>query len=171
VSDPFINVTVKFSYRIRNYAMIRMLDENWSRIMDSIYEFAPDGGNNRRCYDQERMFFSERLNEYISFLDDYSDGIKLKFYNTSTHQIEERVFTGPVFETYDRSEDQIADPTNFPNALIRIKSPTSADNPMTYVMDYDIVNDTIVRFRKKTYNELLPDRTFRTIKTIEMLSV
>jgi hypothetical protein len=145
--------------------MDRIIDRNLSRIMDDRYVF---GG---LCYDQEGVELNVMLNEYYSFLDDDSDGIKISFFNKDTLTIEDHIFSGPVFESYEAVEDEIGVPENFPNALVRIANPLSLNNPLNYAADYGFLNDSLVRFRKKTYQELLPDRSFRTMKLVEMLPV
>jgi hypothetical protein len=104
-------------------------------------------------------------------LDDVSSGIKILYFNKDTFQIEEHVFSGPVFETYSAAEDEISSPDSFPNALVRIKNPIHAGSPLTEVPDYDFINDPTIRIRKKTIRELLPDRTYRTLEVKEALPV
>jgi len=161
----YIGRTLEFTYRILNTSTFTVADEEWSRIMDDKYVF--DGG----CPDIEHVSSDARFDEYINFMDDFSSGIKVAFLNTDTNQIEEHVFSGPLFEYYEAGEDQIGSPENFPNALVRIKGPINSGNILNDVVDYGFTGDRAVRFRKKTFQELLPNRTFRTIKLVEMLPI
>jgi len=163
--DPLLNADVVFSYMIRNHQFINVVDRDWSRIMDDKYVFPG------RCADIEDVRVGLNYDEYYGMLDDGSDGIKLSFFNHSTLQYEEHIFSGPVFETYDVSTDQIGAPENFYNALVRINNPLSINNPLNYSADYGFMNDALVRFRKKTFKELLPNRTFRTMQITEMLPI
>jgi hypothetical protein len=142
-----------------------MIDRDLSRIMDDRYVF--DG----LCYDQEGVKLNVRMDEYYGCLDDGSDGIKISFFNKDSLIIEDHIFSGPVFESYEAVEDEIGVPENFPNALVRIANPLSLSNPLNYAADYGFLNDSLVRLRKKTYQELLPDRSFRTLKLTEMLPI
>jgi hypothetical protein len=167
-NDPFVNLTIEFTYRILNSHTFDVVDEDRSRILDNGYVF--DGG----CPDGNSVIISNSgatFNEYINFLDDFSSGIKVAFLNTDTNQIEEHVFSGPLFEYYDARDDQIGSPENFPNSLVRIRGPISSGNILNDVVDYGFTGDRAVRFRKKTFQELLPNRTFRTIKLTEMLPI
>jgi hypothetical protein len=161
----FVGRTLEFTYRILNTATFTVTDNDWSRIMDDKYVF--DGG----CPDIERVSSDAKFDEYINFLDDFSSGIKVAFFNTDTSQIEEHIFSGPLFEYYDVNEDQIGSPENFPNSLVRIKGPINSGNILNDVVDYGFTGDRAVRFRRKTFQELLPNRTFRTIKLTEMLPI
>jgi hypothetical protein len=156
---------IDFSYSILSSQSVLVINNDWSRIYDDVYVYPGF------CPDPIKSRLSARFEEHINFLDDYSMGIKLKFFNKDTYQLEEHVFNGPVFETYLTSEDQIATPDSFANALIRIRGPICNENPLTFLGTFDFINDSLVRFRKKTYRELLPDRTFRTIKLTEVLPV
>lgn len=156
---------VVFTYRIRSSQIITMVDRDHSRILDNDDVFPG------YCFDGEDVSLNVPFDEFFTFLDDQSDGIKLSFFNKDTLAVEEHIFSGPVFEYYNVSEDEIGSPDNFPNALVKINNPTSSDNPLNYMADYGFLNDKVVRFRKKTYKELLPTRTFRTIELIEMMSV
>ena len=163
--NPYVDVPVVFTYRIRSYATLSVLNEDWSRILDDGYVF---GG---MCPDGPQFEVTAQFNEYYTFLDDYSDGIKLVYFNKDTLNVEEHVFSGPVFESHYVSEDELGHPDNFPNALIRIQNPAHANNPLNYQAEYGFLNDKVVRFRKKTFKELLPTRTFRTMEVVEMLPV
>jgi hypothetical protein len=165
VIDPLINVDLEFTYRILSTRTITMADMDRTRIFDNGYVF--DGG----CYDIESVEINWRMNEYLNFMDDYSSGIKLSFFNNSSQQIEDRIFSGPIFEYYDVTEDQIGSPQNFPNALVRVPKFMDPSNPLNNQVDYAFMNDAVVRFRKKTFKELLPDRTFRTTKLTEMMPI
>lgn len=159
--NPYVNAVVSFTYRIRSTAIIDFVDENLSRITDNGYIFPA------ACYDREKINITSRFSEYAMSLDDYSTGIKVTYYNTSTYQVEEHVFSGPVFEYYDSSDDEIGAPSNFPNALVRI---TKVSNPLVPA-DYGFVDDALVRFRRKNFRELLPDRTYREMQLLEMMPV
>jgi len=159
------NPPVEFRYYILNETTIEVIDEYYSRILDNEYVFGS------ACPDPVRMDLDARYNEYINRMDDYSDGIKLIYFNKDTFQIEEHVFSGPVFETYESSEDQISSPESFPNALVRLQASAHAGNPLRHLSSYSFMNDVAVKFRKKTFKELLPDRTFRTTKIMEMMPV
>lgn len=161
--NPFVDVPVVFTYRIRNNVLMQMFDEDRTRITDNGY-LMPG-----YCYDGYKTEISMTLNEYMSALDDYSDNIKITFLNTDTLQLEEHIFSGPIFEIYDISQDQIGSPEGFPNPLVRLRN--SNDNPLNFIGDYHFINDKVVRFRKKTFKELLPDKTFRTLELTEMLPV
>jgi hypothetical protein len=123
------------------------------------------------CADIEDVRLAWAFSEYYTYLDDYSDGIKISFFNIDTLQVEDHIFSGPVFELYDATQDQIGVPENIPNALVRIPNPISLTNPLEYSADYNFLNDALVRFRKKTFKELLPSRAFRTIELTEVLPV
>lgn len=159
-----IDSTVEFSYNILNTQDVDLIDESRSRIMDNDYVF---GGS---CPDPIQVDPNISFEEYINFLSDYSDDIRIKYYNRTTMQIEEHVFSGPLFEIYEPSEDELSPPEAFPDALVRIKNPIHR-NELATVPSYDFFNDSIVRFQKKTFKELLPDRSFRTINIIEMAPV
>lgn len=161
--NPFIDVPVIFTYRIRNSALIEMFDDNYTRITDNGYVMAG------YCYDGYSTTLSTSFDEYMTVLDDYSDGIKIIFFNTSTYQLEEHIFSGPVFEYHEVSKDELGSPDNFPNALVRLRN--SNDNPLNFIGDYSFINDKVVRFRKKTFKELLPSNVFRTIELTEMLPI
>jgi len=157
------NAEIEFTYYISNSMLAQVIDRDRSRIMDDKYVFAA------LCPDIEVV--NMKLYENYSFLDDNSDGIKLSFFNKDILTIEEHVFSGPVFESYEAVEDEIGVPDNFPGALVKIPNPMSLSNPLNYSADYGFLNDSLVRFRKKTYQELLPDRSFRSMKLVEMLPV
>jgi hypothetical protein len=163
--DPLLGADIVFNYMIRSHQFINVVDRDWSRIMDDKYVFPGF------CPDMENFQTGFNYEEYYGMLDDGSDGIKLSFFNHSTLQLEEHIFSGPVFECYDVSTDQIGVPENFYNALIRINNPLSISNPLNYSVNYSFMYDQLVRFRKKTFKELLPNRTFRTMQITEMLPV
>jgi len=165
ISAPPAGATVEFTYLIQNERTISITNTEASRILDYIYVF---GG---ACPDPIQITTGTILKEYVNFLSDYSHGIKVSYFNKGTKQIEEHVFSGPVFELYDVSEDQIGAPGSFQNALIKIKNPIHSENPLTHSESYDFMDDNVVRFRKKTFKELLPDRTFRDITLMEMMAV
>ncbi|GAG54482.1 unnamed protein product, partial [marine sediment metagenome] len=50
-------------------------------------------------------------------------------------------------------------------------NPVSLGNPLDFAGEYGFLNDKVVRFRKKTFKELLPSRTFRTLELMEMMAV
>ena len=172
--NPYVGATVSFVYHIQNYYTTRVINRSaYSRFLDNGYVM--DGCSEPSTgimFDPDYRNLAVTWEEYISFVDDYSDGIKLTFFNTTTSQIEEHIFTGPVFEHYEASADELGSPDNFPNAMVRLNSPLNfAGNPLTFIVDYGFINDKIVRFRKKTFQELLPSRTFRTLNLVEMLPV
>lgn len=162
-----VNVEISFTYHVIDNAVIPMIDREDpnSRIMDDGYVF---GG---LCYDGEGLEVALGLQEFYTFLDDNSDGIKISFFNKDTLTVEEHIFSGPVLETYSAADDEIGVPDNFPNALVRIQNPLDLNNPLNYSADYGFLNDALVRFRKKTYRELLPDQSFRKLELVEMLPV
>jgi hypothetical protein len=162
---PYRETKFEFTYRIRSYAYLNVINPDNSRIMDNS-NYIPG-----ICPDGPVIELRTAFNEYLLNLDDYSEGIKISFFNKSTLQVEEHVFSGPVFEVYSKIDDELGHPDNFPNALVRLKRPNSSDNPLNYISDYNFMNDSLVRFRKKTYKELLPSRTFRTLEVVEMLPV
>lgn len=159
---PPFSATVEFTYKVLNTQWVEVLDEERTRVYD--YEYVYPSA----CPDPIKMQSTIVIQEYINFLDDNSTGIKLVFFNKDTYAIEEHIFSGPVFETYSAAEDEISTPETFPNALVRIQEPGRWSNPLNYAVDYSFLNDPLVKFRKKTYRELLPDRTFRTIKQVEV---
>jgi len=160
---PFLGIKFEFTYKIPSHAVVTVVDHDYSRIMDDGYVFPSI------CYDREAINLAWAMDEHYVHLSDFSDGIKLKFFNIDTLQVEDHIFSGPVFELYDASQDQIGVPSNIPNAVVRIANPLSAT--VFDIADYDYLNDALVRFRKKTYKELLPSRTFRTIELTEVLPV
>jgi hypothetical protein len=163
--DPLVDADIVFTYRIRSHQNLNIIDRDWSRIMDNDDVFPGF------CADMEDLQATLEYDEFYGMLDDASDGIKIKFLNTVSLQIEEHIFSGPLFEMYDAGMDQIGAPDNFPNALIRINNPISINNPLNYNANFSFMNDKLVRFRKKTYKELLPNNTFRTMQLTEMLPV
>ena len=163
--NPLIAATVVFSYKIKSSAMVSVVDQSQSRILDNGDVFPGT------CPDGPKSNLDIMFREYFTFLSDYSDGIKISYFNKDTVTVEDHVFSGPVFEMWEAGEDQIGVPDNFHNALVRIRSPLQAGNPLRSLVNYGFVNDQVARFRKKTFKELLPDRTFRTLKILEMLPV
>lgn len=156
---------LKFTYNIKTTGVISTLDMARSRVIDSNYVFA---GN---CYDGFRQEIELNEPEYVNFLSDYGKGIKHIYLNKDTYQLEEHVFSGPVFETYNALEDEISSQESFPNALVRIKSPLTMPDPLKTLSNYNFLNSDAIRIRKKTLRELLPDRTYRTQQIIEALPV
>ena len=159
------NEKIEIVYYIRSTATAQIVDPDRSRIFD-YNQVMPAG-----CYDGFAVTVGLRFTEYINFLSDYGSGIKFTYLNKDTYQVEEHVFTGPVFETFDPHEDEITTPDSFPNALIRIRNPINPTNPLNTLTNYNFINDSSIRIRKKTIRELLPDRTFRTFKISEALPV
>jgi hypothetical protein len=156
-------ITVETKYCIRNTATISMVDRDWSRIFDNDDVFPG------YCFDGFSITTNVNFDEFYTFLDDDSDGIKFSFFNKDTLNIEEHIFSGPVFEYYSVADDELGSPDNFPNALVRIVNPIHLTNPLSYSGDYSFLNDKVVRFRKKTFKELLPSKTFRTLELMEMM--
>ena len=163
--NPYVSATVVFTYRILSSTIVHMLDPNRSRIFDDGDIFPG------RCPDGPEYKLVVRHNEYTTYLSDYSEGIKISYFNPGTATVEDHVFEGPVFEIYEAGQDQIGVPGSFPNALVRIKSPLRVDPPLRSSVSYDFLNDSLVRFRRKTIKELLPDRTFRDTQIMEMMPV
>jgi len=163
--NEYVNAEMVFSYRISNTFITEVIDRDRSRVFDDIYVFP------YLCDDGQGWNITWHFNEYINFLSDYSHGIKIKFYNKDTHQVEDHVFSGPVFELFNQSDDELGSPENFPNALVRLSPVSHPNNPMAGAYDFDFINDLVVRFRKKQIKELLPDRTFKTTNIVEMLPV
>ena len=157
--------TVSFIYNFRSINSVDVLDQDRSRVLD--YNQVLPGG----CFDGYDARVHMRVNEYINFLSDDGQGIKFKYFNKDTQQIEEHVFNGPVFETYEAQEDEISAFESFPGALVRIRSPIDLRNPLNGLTDYRFLEEPAVRIRKKTIRELMPDRTFRTFKIVEALPV
>jgi hypothetical protein len=155
-----------FAYQILSTGTIEVLDLERSRVFDSIDVFAG------RCYDgfDSTVVWSPQP-EYTNFLSDYGKGIKQVYLNKGTHQLEEHVFSGPVFETYCVVEDEISAMDSFPDALVRVVDPLNQKNPIQILSNYDFLNDDAIRIRKKTLRELLPNRTFRTMEILEALPV
>ena len=164
VYNPFIGSKVEFTYHINNGIVLPTIVCEGSRIMDDGYVLTGP------CNDVEAIQIGATLNEYLPGLDDDSDGITLSFFNIDTLEIEKHKFTGPVFETYSASEDEIGAPENFYNALVRIRR-YRGNSPLNYSATYSFINDKLVRFRKKTFRELLPDKTFKVSNIVEMLPV
>lgn len=156
-------ITVETKYHIENIATLPMANRDWSRIFDSDDVFPG------YCSDGVSFTMNTKFDEFFTFLDDASDGIKIVFFNKDTLNIEEHLFSGPVFESYSVADDELGSPDNFPNALVKINNPIHLTNPLSYSGDYGFLNDKVVRFRKKTFKELLPSKTFRTIELMEMM--
>jgi hypothetical protein len=158
-------VTISFVYNIRSVGQTMVLDQDRSRTFDWTQVFPTI------CYDG----FDERANlhfhEYVNFVSDYGSGIKFKYFNKDTYQIEEHVFDGPVFESYNPYEDEISSPESFPNALVRIRNPIGPVDLLSLMMNHEYLNESSIRIRKKTIRELLPDRTFRISNVTEVLPV
>jgi len=163
---------IVFIYNIQSTRFAEVMDPEKSRFLDDVYVFPDTGTTSLGCFDGYGQTANLNYHEYINFVSDYGKGIKFKYLNKDTYQIEEHVFTGPVFEYYNAEEDEISASESFPGALIRIKGPLEQDDPLkTTCLGYDFLNDSAVRIRKKTIQELLPDRTFRTLKITEALPV
>jgi hypothetical protein len=157
--------TVSFTYNIRSIGQVAFIDQENSRTFDWVQVFPSI------CYDGFKDVITLKMSEYVNYLSDYGAGIKSKYFNKDTFQIEEYVFNGPVFESYDSHEDQISSPEDFPNALVKIHSPLSSTDPLNLIMNYDFLNESSVRVRKKTIRELLPDRSFKVSTITEVLPV
>jgi hypothetical protein len=163
---------VVFIYNIQSTRFAEVMDPAQSRILDDVYVFPDTGTTNLGCFDGFGSTASLNYQEYINYLSDYGNGVKFKYLNKDTCQIEEHVFTGPVFETYNAEEDEISSRYSFPGALVRILSPLKQSDPLqTTDSPYNFLNDPAVRLRHKTLHELLPDRTFRTLKITEAMPV
>lgn len=158
-----ISPPVTFSYKIINTTTIDLIDPYYSRILDDDYVFASS------CPDPIKIRIDAQYNEYVNYLDDYGSGTKVVYFNKTTYQIEEHVFSGPVFETYEESQDELSSPETFPNALVKVLNSSHSKDPLKYMADYSFMNDEVVRYRKKTYRELLPDRSYRVLKVTEMM--
>jgi hypothetical protein len=141
-----------------------------SRVFDWVDVF-PDVYTESLYYDGYETSPSIYCNEYINYMNDYSDGIKHVYYNISTNQLEDHVYSGPVFETYDATEDEISSHESFPNALVRIKNPLSTGNPLDILNNYDFLNEPAIRIRKKTVRELMPEGQYRITEFHEALPV
>lgn len=162
--NPLLAATLVFTYKILSSAVIEVSSED-TRILDNGYVF---GGP---CFDGGMKPVAEwKLEEYLAGLSDYSEGIKLNYFSPRTSSIETNVFSGPVFESYEAVEDEIGVPSQFPDAILRIKGPVGG-NPLRAASDYGVLSDKLVRFRKTTYHELLPDHTFRKLKLTEIVPV
>jgi hypothetical protein len=159
------NVIIDFIYNIRSTGQFTVFNQDHSRTFDWTQVFPSF------CYDGFDERVNLQFNEYVNFVSDYGAGIKFTYFNKDTYQIEEHVFSGPVFESYDAHEDEISSPESFPNALVRIRNPLGPVNVLNLMTNYDYLNEPSVRIRKKTLRELLPDRTFRTSKILEVLPV
>jgi hypothetical protein len=159
------DATISFTYNIRSVGLARVMDRDRSRVFDWEHVFPA------QCFDGFENTLKVQFNEYVNYLSDYSSGIKFTYFNKDTYQIEEHVFTGPVFESYDPHDDEISSPESFPNALVKIRNPLNPANPLNLLTNYGYINEPSVRIRKKTIRELLPDRSFRTSKIMEVLPV
>jgi hypothetical protein len=160
-----IGVTVSFTYNIRSVGEARVLAPDQSRMFDWEDVFPSI------CYDGFETRVNLKFDEYVNFLSDYGSGIKFTYFNKDTFQIEQHVFSGPVFESYNAHEDQISSPESFPNALVRIRNPVGSIDPLNLLPNYEYLNESAVRIRKKTIRELLPDRSFRISNITEVLPV
>lgn len=156
--------TISFTYNIKSTGFVNVMDEVRSRVFDRDYVFPA------YCFDGYETKIQINYREYVNFVSDYSAGIKFKYLNKDTYQIEEHIFTGPVFESFNPNEDEISSPDSFPNALVKINNFASPGDPRL-ISGYDFLNADAIRIRKKTVRELLPDRTYRTTKITEALPV
>lgn len=156
---------IQFSYKIKTTGIVSTIDLEHSRVFDDDYVFP------YFCYDGYSKDVGINHTEYINHLSDSGKGIKFTYFNKDTYQLEEHVFSGPIFETYKVSEDEISAMESFPNALIKIANPLGQTDPLNILPNYNFLNDDAIRIRKKTIRELLPDRTFKTTKIIEALPV
>lgn len=161
-AEPLINASVEFTYKVMSTRDVEVVDDDWSRITDDDYVLAS------ACPDPIVSDSDMHLSEYYGFLDDYSEGITVQYFNKDTYQVERHVFSGPLFEIHEPSEDEFGSPESFHGALVKIKNPIHSGNPLKFRSTYTFLDDPFVRFKKKTFKELLPDRTFRTIKIMEM---
>jgi hypothetical protein len=157
--------TVLFSYNISDRATVNVFDPGKARIFDDVFDF---GGI---CPDPVLIDTTSLFPENVNFLDDYSSGIKKRYFNKTTWEIENRIFSGPVFELCDGMDDEFSPPESFPGALVPIPDGAFLENPMNRPESFDFVADELVRFRKKTFKELLPDRSFKTTELIEMVPI
>lgn len=162
--DPIVAATFVFTYKIKSSAYATLVDPYRSRVYDNGYVFSG------LCPDGAKAFLQTRFSEYYTFLSDYSDGIKISYFNPITANVEDHIFSGPVFEMHESVLDEVGAPGSFPDALVRIRK-TRNSNPLHALEEYSFINADLVRFRKKTFKELLPDRTFRTLKITEMMPV
>jgi hypothetical protein len=165
-AEPLENAEVEFKYLIRNTRNVSVVDPYNSRILDDGHEF-PGFCADTGMTEEVGLVF----HEYVNFLDDNGLGIKKRYLNKDTYQVEEHVFCGPLFETYVAAEDQIACPDSFPGALIQIPDQATRGSPLSSPEALDFLSDPLVRFRTKTYRELMPDRSFRTTTLTEVLSL
>lgn len=164
-ANILVNSRVEFSYRILSTQDIVVVNDYNSRVLDDDYVMPG------ACPDPTPSELGAYFEEYYGFLSDYSEGIRIQYFNKDTYQIENHVFSGPVFEMYTPGEDEFTSPDSFPGALVRIKNPIHSGNPYKFKTDYMFLEDPVVRVRKKVFKELLPDRTFRTIQVMEMTSL
>jgi len=163
--NPMANAEVTFTYKIINEADINVIDGNRARLLD-YQDVFPAG-----CYDGYKTDVNWRINEYYSFMDDGGDGLKIKYFNPRTSGFQEHIFSGPVFETWQASQDQIGVAGEFPDALVRLGTGLRGDPLKVAGIDYKYLGDQILRFRKKNFRELLPNNTFRAIEITEVLPV
>ena len=154
---------VVFNYKIKRLHLVEVIDLDRSRVFDNDDVFAS------LCPDPVPITIVNRVQEYINSLSDYGQGIKKAFLNKDTYQVEEYVFTGPLFELHNAFEDEIAPPASFPNALVKVLNLKDIQEPMGRMGSYSYIDDPLVRFRRTTYKELLPNRTFRTTELVQML--
>jgi hypothetical protein len=163
------------TYYIESQKTAEIIDALHSRIFDGqyqtnegddVFDGCPLIGDTGLTID-----LVDRPNEYVNFVTDYAEGIKYTYLNKDTYQIEEHVFTGPLFEMYDAYLDEIGSPESFPNALVRIPLMKVPDNPLERMWSVEFLNSPMIRIRKKTFKELLPNRTFRTTELLEALPV
>jgi len=164
-SQALRNRDLTFIYNIKSTGIVSVLNLENSRVFDSDYVFPG------YCYDGFLMKTQIIEPEYVNFLSDQGKGIKFMYLNKDTYQVEEHVFSGPVFESYVPSEDEISAIESFPNARIRITDPLRQTNPLKTLPNYAFFNGDAIRIRKKIIRELMPDRTFRTMEIEEALPV
>jgi hypothetical protein len=189
--SPINNATIEFTYKFKSTSDVKVLSLTKSRVFDWVDVFPDiythvypdaythlfpnihthDGTHTSVYYDGYETSPSIYCNEYINYMNDYSDGIKHVYYNISTNQLEDHVYSGPVFETYDATEDEISSHESFPNALVRIKNPLSTGNPLDILNNYDFLNEPAIRIRKKTVRELMPEGQYRITEFHEALPV
>lgn len=164
-ANRLINTDVSFTYKIPSSQDVEVINLDNSRILDDEYVFAG------LCPDPVPIESGMSFEEYYGFLSDYSEGIRVRYFNKDTYQIEDHMFSGPVFELYDPHDDELSSPDSFPNALVRVKNPIHSGNPYKFKTDYGFIEDPVVRMKKKVFKELLPDRTFRTLEITEMAAL
>jgi hypothetical protein len=163
-SSALAGSLVEFSYKVGNYRQMTVSDPYDARVFDSDYVF---GGF---CPDPDLIDMTTSVSEYVNYLEDYSSGIKKRYFNKTSWALEERVFSGPVFEMCDSNDDEIGSSESFPGALVSVPWGVSSE-PMSRPSSLNFLSDEMVRFRKKTVKELLPDRSFRSLEIREMTPI